>query len=214
MSPRVSEEYREARRTEILDAARARFARDGFHQTSMDDVIREAGLSAGAVYGYFPSKTALVHAVVDDALARVLRAFDAASAEITQTAGDPGAEPLDGAEVAGAVVDRVMQLLSGAGIDTSRIALFAWAETMSDEELRVQVAARLVELRGRLRGLVTAAPWNPSAPVPDDAADDAALALLAAPIGTIVQRHVVGDADGAALARGLAALARSWAPRP
>jgi len=47
--PRVSEAHLAARRQQILDAAQIRFIRNGFHQTSMQDVIAEAGLSVGAV---------------------------------------------------------------------------------------------------------------------------------------------------------------------
>ena len=54
--PRVSDEHLAARRQQILDAARACFLRNGFHATSMQDVIGEAGLSVGAVYRYFKSK--------------------------------------------------------------------------------------------------------------------------------------------------------------
>ncbi|WP_106968974.1 helix-turn-helix domain-containing protein [Streptomyces sp. PRh5] len=33
---------------EIVAAARRRFSRDGFHQSSMPDIAAEAGVSAGA----------------------------------------------------------------------------------------------------------------------------------------------------------------------
>lgn len=212
MSPRVSQAHRDARRRQILDAARARFARDGFHRTSMDDVISAAGLSAGAVYGYFPGKTALVHAVVDDALGEVLQAFDDARAHVLasqEVHAEDGLLP--GPALVGAVVDAALASFAASGVDASRIALFAWAETLSDEALRERVAARLAELRDRLRAVLATAPWDPSAAVPDELADAAASVLLAAPIGTIVQRHVTHDGDGATLARGLSALTRSWA---
>ncbi len=52
--PRVSADHLEARRDEIVRAALRRFAENGFHATSVRDVISECGLSAGAVYSYFP----------------------------------------------------------------------------------------------------------------------------------------------------------------
>ena len=61
--PRVSEAHLAARRQQILDAARVCFTRNGFHATSMQDVIAEAGLSVGAVYRYFRSKEELVAAI-------------------------------------------------------------------------------------------------------------------------------------------------------
>jgi len=54
--PRVSDEYMARRRGEILEAAKACFAREGFHATSMRDIYRECGLSPGAVYNHFASK--------------------------------------------------------------------------------------------------------------------------------------------------------------
>ena len=69
--PRVSEAHLAARRQQILAAARVCFLRNGFHQTSMQDVIREAGLSVGAVYRYFPSKTDLITALAESVVGNV-----------------------------------------------------------------------------------------------------------------------------------------------
>ena len=49
--PRITAERREARRTAILAAARRCFSRDGFHQTSMPDIAREAGLCGIQAWG-------------------------------------------------------------------------------------------------------------------------------------------------------------------
>jgi AcrR family transcriptional regulator len=53
------------RRTEILDAARRCFARTGFHQTSMQQICAEAGMSPGNVYRYFPSKEAIIAGIAE-----------------------------------------------------------------------------------------------------------------------------------------------------
>ncbi|HEY8566315.1 MAG TPA: TetR/AcrR family transcriptional regulator [Beijerinckiaceae bacterium] len=47
-------------RTRILAAAETCFARSGFHRATMQDVAREAGMSPGNLYRYFPSKAAIV----------------------------------------------------------------------------------------------------------------------------------------------------------
>ncbi len=60
--PKVTDAHLEARRQQILDAAEACFSREGFHQTSMQDICREAGLSPGAVYRYFSSKEEIIAA--------------------------------------------------------------------------------------------------------------------------------------------------------
>jgi TetR/AcrR family transcriptional regulator, transcriptional repressor of aconitase len=48
--PKVSEQYLQDRCSEILDAAAVCFARSGFHKATMRDIVRESGLSAGAIY--------------------------------------------------------------------------------------------------------------------------------------------------------------------
>jgi AcrR family transcriptional regulator len=63
--PRVSQEHLDARRQQIIDAARARFASHGFARTSMADIVTESGLSNGAIYRYFTSKDEIVAAVCE-----------------------------------------------------------------------------------------------------------------------------------------------------
>jgi AcrR family transcriptional regulator len=62
--PKVSAEHLAARRQQILDAAAACFARDGFHRTSMQDIVKESGISAGLVYRYFTGKDDVIAAIV------------------------------------------------------------------------------------------------------------------------------------------------------
>ena len=66
--PKVSEQHREARRDQIVDAALRSFAAKGFQRSSMADIISEAGLSAGAIYGHFDSKQELALAVAQRVL--------------------------------------------------------------------------------------------------------------------------------------------------
>lgn len=63
--PRLKPETQAARRTAILDAAEACFARSGFHATSMQDICKAAGISAGALYVYFSSKEALIEGICE-----------------------------------------------------------------------------------------------------------------------------------------------------
>ncbi|MBQ1111040.1 TetR/AcrR family transcriptional regulator [Streptomyces sp. 404i] len=55
-----------ATRRDILRAAARVFDAKGYSLARMDDVVRETGLTKGAVYFHFKSKAALAHAVVDD----------------------------------------------------------------------------------------------------------------------------------------------------
>ena len=61
----------EQTRQAILDAAIARFGRDGYRATSVADIARDAGVGGTVAYAYFPSKEALFLAAIDeDAAAR------------------------------------------------------------------------------------------------------------------------------------------------
>jgi AcrR family transcriptional regulator len=60
---------------EILMQARHAFVEKGFDGASMQDLARAAGMSAGNFYRYFPSKAALVEALVNRDLEEVEREF-------------------------------------------------------------------------------------------------------------------------------------------
>ncbi|MFD0852046.1 TetR/AcrR family transcriptional regulator, partial [Actinomadura adrarensis] len=66
--PKVSDEHLEQRRRQILDAAQRCFIRKGVHATSMQDIMAESELSAGAVYRYFKSKTDIIAAIVSSVI--------------------------------------------------------------------------------------------------------------------------------------------------
>ena len=65
----------EVTRTTILEAAIARFGRDGYRATSVADIARDAGVGGTVAYAYFPNKEAAIQAlerggnVVDAAVA-------------------------------------------------------------------------------------------------------------------------------------------------
>ena len=73
--PRVAESYLQSRRRQIMDAAIRCFAREGFHRTTMQDIVRETGLSAGAIYRYFKSKEDIVAAIAAEHHAAEAAAF-------------------------------------------------------------------------------------------------------------------------------------------
>jgi AcrR family transcriptional regulator len=63
--PKVSQDHRDARREQILDAAVHCFVRKGVHATTMADICAAARLSRGAVYGYFESKYEIIQAAFE-----------------------------------------------------------------------------------------------------------------------------------------------------
>lgn len=80
--PKLNPATQAARRSHILDAAEVCFARHGFHRTSMQDICKEADVSAGAVYVYFKSKEDLIAGIAERDRNKLAGEF----AELAQTA--------------------------------------------------------------------------------------------------------------------------------
>jgi|ERR1700733_1309900 len=59
-------------RQAILDAAIARFGREGYRATSVADIARDAAVGGTVAYAYFPSKEALFLTAVDEDAAAVI----------------------------------------------------------------------------------------------------------------------------------------------
>lgn len=75
------DEYSEATRRALLDAASRLFAEKGFTATSLDEVAADARVTKGAVYHHFANKQAVFEAVADEAEAEVAAALVTAGAE-------------------------------------------------------------------------------------------------------------------------------------
>lgn len=73
---------------QILEVATGLIAAQGFHRTSLDDVLRLSGAGKGNFYHYFHSKEDLGYAILDRLLAR----FEART--LAPIFGDGGRDPL------------------------------------------------------------------------------------------------------------------------
>jgi TetR/AcrR family transcriptional regulator, transcriptional repressor of aconitase len=184
--PKVSQEYRDARRAQILDAAKRCFARNGFHETSMQDLFAESGLSAGAVYRYFPSKDEVILAIAEENMTAV-------SAVIRSMATNPAGGGL------GETLATVLELISEKNDrdDLGSIALMVWAEAVRNPAVAQRFAALLVQMRTDLASAVAGRLGSDhSAGVQPDAL--AALMLAIVP-GYILQLTLIGDGSVAGL---------------
>jgi AcrR family transcriptional regulator len=74
--PRVSPEYLDQRREEILDGARRAFGRYGFEGATVVRLEQEIGVSRGAIFHYFASKEELFVAVVERQSDRLARLYE------------------------------------------------------------------------------------------------------------------------------------------
>ncbi|MGH3802394.1 MAG: TetR/AcrR family transcriptional regulator [Pseudonocardiaceae bacterium] len=201
---RVSQAHLDARRRQILDGARRCFTRNGFHATSMQDILTEADLSAGAVYRYFRGKEDLIEAVAADAVADLRASFESALHET----------PLRPLEV---VVSEVMaQVLDGShpGEEThdprafAKLTLQVWGETLRNESLartlREEYTGVMKVWCELVRRYQDAGHLRADAP-----AADITRTLLAVCQGHITQQALFGGISSQSLRDGLRALLTS-----
>jgi AcrR family transcriptional regulator len=193
--PRRPQQHLDARRRQILDAARRCFIHNGFHTTSMQDVLAEASLSAGAVYRYFKGKDDIIAAIAAEALAEVAATFEA----------HDGAEQPPGLDD---IVDLVLQAekppLAGSP-ESARLLVQIWAEALRSPALASQLTGVLAATRGVIGRLVMRHQEHGLLPagIPADQVADVLIALVD---GFMVQRAVHGHADPVAFRNGLRAL--------
>jgi AcrR family transcriptional regulator len=155
--PKVTPQYRAERRAHVMAAARRCFVRNGFHASSMQDLVEEAEMSSGAVYRYFPSKNAVIEAIATENLEQVVTV-------IAQSIDD-GAGPT--AAIATAL-DFVTKRHGEDGF--AAIALLVWSEALRNptlaDHLRDSTTSALATLSGDRH------------PRPEGAMDSTALADL------------------------------------
>ncbi|WP_194409503.1 TetR/AcrR family transcriptional regulator [Microbacterium cremeum] len=142
--PRVSEEYREARRDEIARAALRVLERKGVRDTSIADIVAESGLSTGAIYSHFTNKAELARYVVGRFLLPRLDTLEIAGAR-----GDM-VSPRD-------ALLGMLSTFRDTGLPPALVIQF-WGEAMVDAELH----AEMLRTAGRLLDSLTIAitPWT------------------------------------------------------
>jgi TetR/AcrR family transcriptional regulator, transcriptional repressor of aconitase len=192
--PRVSQEHLDARRRQILDAARRCFVKNGFHATSMQDVLAEADLSAGAVYRYFGGKEDIIAAIAGEALAELA----ASVADVLDTDPLPSLE-----EVVGRILGTVGRM--DAGQELANLAVQVWAEALRSPALAERVAETFQALRRVLADLAAVYAERGLMP-PDVPPMSVAKVLMAIGPGFAMQRALLGDVDEEIFADGLRAL--------
>lgn len=196
--PKVTEEHRAARRDQIVRAMLQCVARDGFHKTTMASVIRESGLSAGAVYLYFKSKQDLIRAIAETGISGIARVVEEAAVADELAAPD---------QVIFAVTQRVVDLGQELGVELHKVAMQTWAEAVRDPE----VLATAREEAERIRGawLTYARRAVDAGFLASDAQPEAvARALMGLLPGFMLQRLVFGDLTPEVYAAGVADLLR------
>ena len=203
--PRVTEQYRINRRAEIVVAAARLFAVNGFHATSMADIIGASGLSAGAVYRYFRSKEELIAAVAEQALS----AADEVFAGLLADGAAPSPEQALSA-ILTAIVDRLGDD-PVTGVDITRVGVQVWSEALRNPDLAARADLVYQRLRGHFAEIARrrqAAGKLPADAVPGQVG----AALLGLVQGFVLQRLLVADTDAEHYLAGVRALLAPPAP--
>lgn len=197
--PKVTEEHRLARREQIVAAARSCMNAEGFHKTTMADVIRESGLSAGAVYGYFRSKEEIVAAIAEDALGTVDELFE------NLLASEQPLTPLAALE---ATIEHVVKVAQTPPGDVTRVAVQAWAEALRNDSIREVAKGKYCQLRNHFVVIARRAQADGTLD-PDANPEHVAQVMFSMIPGFVLQRLLIGDVTPATYKAGLRALLRS-----
>lgn len=136
--PKISEAARLEVRDSILASAWKCFSRQGFHVTSMDDVIAETGMSSSSVYRYFRSKEELIDSAAQDTMAQTYSSL----AALLEQESIPGP-----AETLTALLDNLRSRQDG-DYDLTKVAMATWAEALRRPEMHDVVHQFYANLTG------------------------------------------------------------------
>lgn len=78
MAPRSTEQNEQIRadtRQRLLRAALVAFGKQGYASTSTKRIAEQAGVSAGLLFHYFPTKAALLQALFEESMGQVMASF-------------------------------------------------------------------------------------------------------------------------------------------
>jgi AcrR family transcriptional regulator len=177
--PKVVAGYKAQARARILAAARTVFLRKGIGHATMDDVAREVGVSKGALYLYFRTKTELLVAIQSGLRNEVLSGLE---------------ELLETGDVAEGIAGTLDRIFSGK-VDTS-----VWhglvAESANDPEVRAALELdHREDLRLMRRFLKRLVERGRIPPLEDlDTVAEIVLMLLAGTAVRVMLRGQMGDA--------------------
>lgn len=134
--PRVSAAHEQQVRDRIVAAAMRVFAERGYHTATIQDVVRQSGLSVGAIYTYFKGKDELFLAGCDLTAGRGLGELATRLA-----AGRSTAEKM--AIAVGFYLDATVE---SAGPDAASYLVQAWAEAEREPAVREMLVRRREQL--------------------------------------------------------------------
>ena len=141
--PKITDLQRESRRQQILDAARRCFSRDGFHNTTTADIVRESGVSQGTLYLYFATKDDIILALADDR--HQAEAYVGALAQSEQ-------DPIEGLAILLELHGE--SLVDHQRRDARRVGVQGWAEALRNPVVHDSVSNNIASVRQEIAALI------------------------------------------------------------
>lgn len=168
-----------ARKNQILDAAVAVFAEQGFHTTTIHAIAQRAGIADGTIYNYFGSKTDLLLAIFERMREAVLR--DA-----------PPTFPGE-LELREALALALKQALSALQDDQFALFRVVMSEMMVNAELRQQYVDAILAPTLQTADVLVAAEAERRGIDLDPAQARLAVRTVSATVTGLMLAHVLGD---------------------
>src|SRR6476646_6973629 len=181
--PRVSAAHEQEVRDRILSAAARVFSQKGYHSSTIADIVRESGLSVGAIYSHFSGKDELIRLTCDELATRGLDELAHRLAPARTTA-----------ERLAIAVALYVETIDDYDGDPGQVSLVqAGAEADREPGVREMLAARRERLAGAGQLLLRQGVLAGELPAGLDV-DAVTRGLLALLDGLLLQRIEAGDA--------------------
>ena len=194
--PKISDDQRQARRDQILSAAWKCFSRRGIHATSMEEIIREANLSAGAVYLYYKGKDELILA----AISIYIQELRVLLLPILLRE-----EPFPPAAFVRELTKAIVSHTQRNDLDLNVVALMVWSEAQSNPGAKELLAGAQLKYRDELTAVVRK--WQKSGDIASGGKPgNIGKAMLSFFLGFIVQSAMLGQIDPVTAAKGIEGL--------
>ena len=129
-------------RIQILQAALTCFAGKGYHQTSMNDIVAESGLSKGALYWHFKSKQELFISLIEWYMSG-----------LSEEALDNLSDQMSAAEK----IRTMLEFFLGYSeqlVPFFKITIDFWAQTSEDEQLRAFFDQMLTDFQQQMGSII------------------------------------------------------------
>ena len=139
-----SDQLTQRRREQIIEAAERSFRKRGFHATTLREIAAEFGMSVGHIYNYFSGKDAILEALINESVLRILKASRQRMAEyivdLVRKDGDRSEWTSEHAELIRHRVIATLAMLEG-------LHLAVLFDDVDADVLREVVIDRLLSLR-------------------------------------------------------------------